>query len=235
MEEAQTQTDTQAELDEEAVRELTDLGVVFSHKHAKAHPNMREFVSANRHEMDVLDAEEVLKSMGKAIAFLAKTKAEGLILFVGTTVPAKSHVKALAEALGMPYVTHRWLGGTLTNFDMLRKRIDAFQELERQLGGDELAKYTKKEQLQMKEKFDKMKQKFDGLRKLTQLPAALFVVDANAHETALREAARRQIPVIAVMDSDDDPKRVACPIIANDHAASSIGWVIEQITKNVAQ
>ncbi len=220
-------------LDEAVVQELTKLGVVFSHRHSKAHPSMREFVSANRHEMDVLDAEEVLKSVDKAAAVLTKLKEGGIVLFVGTTVPAKTRVRDIADAFSMPYVTHRWLGGTLTNFEMVRKRVEAFENLERQLQSEAFGARTKREQLELKEQYDKMKQKFDGLRRLTRLPDIVFVVDTNAHDTVMREAAKRGIPVMAVVDSDDNPKRVTYPIIANDHAASSIEWVLGELKKKL--
>ncbi|OGG37557.1 30S ribosomal protein S2 [Candidatus Jorgensenbacteria bacterium GWA1_54_12] len=227
-------SEIEKKLDEAAVEEMARRGVLFSHKRARVHPGMQPYISANRHEVDVLDAESVLHSVARASAFMAELKRNGgVVLCVGTTVPAQERMKRFAENAKWPYVTHRWLGGTLTNFTVIRKRIDRYLELERQNAAGEFKKRTKKEQSLLADEIGKMKQKFSGLASLTKRPDALFVIDVKAHAAALREAAQGGVPVIAIVDSDDDPRTVAHPIIANDHAVGAIAWVMERLEADV--
>ncbi len=225
-----------AAVDEKTMKELTEIGVLYSHKRSKAHPNMRPFVSINRHEMDILDARAVLDSIEKAGSFLEKVfsaKDGGLVLFVGTSAPAKDIVKNFAGGLKQPYVVNRWLGGTLTNFEVIKERIKYYEEMKKKQKEGEFEKYTKKEQLDFADEIKKLSSNFEGIVNLTRLPDVIFLINIKIEDTALREAIKLGIPTVAVIDSNDDPDKVSYPIIANDHNKSSIGWVLDTVGKKL--
>ena len=215
----------------EEVQEMIRAGVLYSHNKSKTHPKMRPFIGASRHEIDILDARAVIDSLEKAIAFLKENIHNGArVLFVATVPQVSSLVRRFAEDLKQPYVITRWLGGTLTNFSVIRERAVYYQDLRKKYKLGELEKYTKKEQRQFADEIEKLSQRFDGLEFREKLPDILFIVDTKAHETALKEAQKEKIPVIAVVDSNDDPSEVMYPIIANDHTRSSVEWVLNRIS-----
>lgn len=221
-------------LNEELVAEMAKAGIFYGHKKTMTHPRMKPFLGGRRNEIDIMNPEETLKSLAKATEFLKETlKQGGLILWVGTTPAAKAAVKEIAEELKAPYVAFRWLGGILTNFKVISQRLNYFLDLKSKQAKGELAKYTKKEQLEFAKEAQKMKRIFDGLAPLTRLPAAVFIVDAGEHQTAVREARRLKIPIVAIVDSNDDPALVDYPIFANDHAKASIEWVIGRIREGI--
>jgi small subunit ribosomal protein S2 len=223
-------------IDENIMKELIDLGVLYSHKQSKAHPNMRPFIGANRHEIDILDARAVLDSLEKAESFFEKTlseKKDGLILFVGTSAPAKDTVRETAEELGQPYVVNRWLGGTLTNFNVIKERVNYYQGMSKKEKEGKFEKYTKKERLDFSNEIEKLSYNFNGLVKLNRLPDAVFLVNIKSEETALREAKKTGIPVVAIVDSNDNPKEIDYPIIANDHNKSSIEWILNNLKEKI--
>ncbi len=220
----------------EMVLAMAKAGVLYGHKKTKTHPRMKPYIGGRRNEIELLDPETALKSIENAAEFLkAKVKEGGLILFVGTGAATKGAVRAFADALKAPYVTFRWLGGILTNFKVLHQRSAYYQDLKAKQEKGELAKYTKKEQLDFAKEISKMSRMFDGLELLSRLPDALFVVDIEEHETAVREARRLHIPVIAIIDTNDDPRQVDYPILANDHAKASVEWVTELLKKSISE
>lgn len=217
-------------IDEEVLKELAELGVIYGHKKSKTHPLMKPLVIDNRNEIELLDPEAVVSSLNKGADFLKeKAKGGGLLLFVGTTPVAKSSVKALAEEFNFPYVVSRWLGGTITNFKTIYKRISYYEDLKNKKEKGELAKYTKKEQLNFSKEIEKMREKFEGLVRLTRTPDVLFVIDIKEHETAVREANHLGVPIVAIVDNDDDPSIVQYPIYASDHTKKSIEWIIGKV------
>lgn len=222
-------------LNEDLIKEMSNLGVFYGHKHTKTNPRMRPFIGAAKNEIEFIEPEATLKSLDEAIAFM-KEKVEngGLPLLVGTMPAAKDAVSDLAKEFNWPYVINRWLGGTLTNFKVINQRLAYYQELKANKESGELGKYTKKEQHLFTEKIDKLARFFDGLANLNKLPDFLFIVDTELHHTAVREARRLKIPIVAILDTDDDPALVDYPIFANDHAKSSIDWVINRIKKSLA-
>ena len=217
-------------LSKELVVEMVQAGILHCHKQSKTNPRMRPYIGGNRNEIEILDPEETLASLDRALAFLReKVRGGGLILVVGTTVAARAAIASLADALKFPAVTGRWLGGTLTNFNVIKARLGYYEGLMVKRERGELAKYTKKEQHEFDEEIKKLAASFGGLRPLSRLPDVLFVVDGGAHETAVREAERVRIPVVAIIDSDDDPDRIQYPIFANDHTKSSVEWIVEKV------
>lgn len=222
------------EITNETVTELIGAGVIVGHKRSKTHPRMKPFIAMNRNEIEFLDPESTIESVENASAFLTSLATpENIILCVGTTAPAREIIKAFAEAHKFPYVVTRWLGGTLTNFKAINDRVKYYVDLKGKKERGELDKYTKKEQLKFSEEITKMAISFEGLLPLTKLPAAVIAVDAEASVTAVKEANKLGIPVIAIIDTNDNPKEITHPIYANDHARQSIAWVMEKLSEGL--
>jgi len=202
----------------ELLTELIQAGVILGHHKSKTHPKMRPHIAGNRNELDLLDPPSVLESIDQAGSYLKKLlgaptaalpneQGTGLVLMVGTGPAVKERLAAFAELWRQPFVGRRWLGGTLTNFSMIKSRLKYYDDLKTKREQGELQKYTKKEQLEFNKEIAKLSATFDGLARLVKLPDALFVVDAKSHAPAIAEAKILKIPVIAVMDTDDDPSK----------------------------
>ncbi len=220
----------------DAVLEMVKAGVLFGHKKTKTHPRMKPYIGGRRNEIELLDPEVTEKSLNIAAEFLKQiVKGNGLILFVGTRPAAKTSIQSFADAFKAPFVTFRWLGGILTNFKILNQRSVYYQDLKAKHEKGELSKYTKKEQLDFAKEVSKLSRIFNGLQPLTRLPDALFIIDIEEHATAVREAQRMHIPVVALIDTNDDPLGVEYPIFANDHTKASIEWVIEALKKKIEE
>ncbi len=210
--------------------EMAQFGIFYGHKKTKTHPKMKNFIGGRRNEVELLDPEATVQSFNKAVSFLKeKLGAGALVLFVGIQAPAKESMRAMAEELKMPFVDFRWLGGTLTNFSVIKKRMDHYENLKAKKETGELERYTKKEQVQFSKEISKLSRNFEGLKNLVKLPDVVFVIDSVVHKTAVREANKMHIPLIAVMDTDDNPDLVQYPILANDHAKASIDWILNSI------
>lgn len=209
-------------------------GVLLGHKKSKTHPHMKPYIGANRNEVEIMKPEAVASSLAKAIEFLKETKSKGkVILCIGTTSPAKAAIEKIACHFKFPFVTTRWIGGTLTNFKVIRERINYYLNLKGKKERGELGKYTKKERVDFDKELEKLAIKFDGLVDLSRTPDAIFIVDGKEHETALREAKRIEIPVVMINDTDDDPKIVQYPIIASDHTRSGIEWIVDRLISGI--
>ena len=236
----------EVKLSEELISELAGLGVIFGHKKSKTHPNMKSIIIDNRNEIELMNPEAVVSSLDKTLVFLrekmrsgAVVKTEGekevattnntLILLVGSLPSARGAIEAFGKEFDFPYVTTRWLGGTLTNFKSIRKRIDHYLGLKDKKEKGELAKYTKKERVGFDKEIEKLEENFSGLIKLTRIPDVLFVVDIKEHETAVREAKHLNVPVIGIVDSDDNPREINYPIYANDHSKQAVEWVVRRL------
>ncbi|MDI6820624.1 MAG: 30S ribosomal protein S2 [Patescibacteria group bacterium] len=218
------------DLTNEIVTEMAQSGVIFGHKKSRTHPRMKPFIGGIRNEIELIDPQATFDSLNKAIGFLKeKVKAGGLVLAVGTQAAAKDGVKEFASEFKFPYVIKRWLGGTMTNFKVITDRLKYYEDLRSKKERGELVKYTKKEQLEFSKEISKLSESFDGLANLKKIPDALFVVDIQVHETAVREAKKINIPVVAILDTDDNPDLVKYPIFANDHTKMSIEWVMKKV------
>lgn len=222
------------EITSEIVSELVSVGVIAGHKRSKTHPKMKPFIAMNRNEIDFLDPDTTIASIDEAVEFIAsRLGPDDFMLCVGTTVPAHNAILTFAEHFKFPYVITRWLGGTLTNFKVINDRMKYYVDLKIKKEKGELDKYTKKEQLKFAEKIIKLSVSFDGLLRMGRLPSILFVIDPQANDTAVKEARLLNIPVVAILDTNDNPKEITKPIFANDHTAQSITWVMEKIQSGV--
>lgn len=212
------------------IEKMLEFGIHFGHSHSKKHPKITPFIYGTRNNVDIIDLLKFKDSLEKTLDYL-KNKKKALILFVATKISAKNLIKNLAENLGMPYVNERWLGGTLTNFDVIKKRINYLKELEEKEKSGEFDKYTKKERVRIDQEIERIKRKMGGLRKLDRLPDLLFVVDVKKEKLAIKEAKSKKIPIAGICDTDGDPTLLDYPIIANDDATSSLEYILKKVEK----
>ena len=223
-----------AQFEESALREMAEAGVFYGRKKRVTHPRMKPFIFATRNNVEIIDLEKTITHLERAKSFLNDIMArKGRILFVATQPSAREPMRALAEKFGMSYVVHRWLGGTLTNFKTINARINYFKNLREEEATGALQKYTKKERVKFNKEIGRMRTLFGGLEVLTQLPDVLFVINADLHETAVREARRMNIPVVALISTNQDPDCVGYPIPGNDTAPASIKWTLDTISKDL--
>lgn len=223
-----------ATLTPELVTEMVKAGVVVGHNKSKTHPKMKPFIAGNRNEMEFIAPEATMIALDRATAFLAEVVSKGgLVLVVGTTAPAREALQTFAAEFRFPCVVDRWLGGTLTNFKMISDRLRYFGDIKDKRAKGELQKYTKKERLEFDKEIGKMAKSFDGLANLSRIPDAVFVVDSMVHETAVREAKRMRIPVVAILDTNDNPTEIEYPIYASDRTKSSIEWVMNRLLESL--
>jgi small subunit ribosomal protein S2 len=221
-------------ISEELAKEMFEAGVHFGHKKTNHHPKMEPYICGVKNNIQIIDLEKTMEGLEKALAFIAKTVKEGgKILFVGIRPQSSLIVKETAEKCRMPYVSSRWIGGLLTNFKTIKKRIDYFIDMEKKRDAGELKKYTKKEQKYFEKEIEKLKKNFDGLRDLNKLPEVIFVLGVKEHMTAIREAKRKKIPVISLVDTDSNPSLIDYIIPANDEAVSALKFMLEQVEKTI--
>ena len=213
-----------------SLSEMLEAGVYFGHKKERSHPRAKSFIYTLRNGVYVINLEMTQELLAEALKFLEKTASEGkTILFVGTKPQAKELIKKTAEELQMPYVTFRWLGGTLTNFETIKKNIDSLKKLEEEVSSEEFKKLTKKEKALKQEKLDKMHKVLDGISSLKKLPDALFIIDTNHERIAVSEARKKEIPTVGICDTNSNPDIIDYPIPSNDDAVSAIEMILKLV------
>ena len=206
-----------------SMKELLETGVHFGHRTRKWNPRMRPFIFTERNSIHIIDLQQTLDSLLEAYDLIRDTVAEGgNILFVGTKRQAQESIELEARRCGMPYVNARWLGGTLTNWRTIRSRIDELNELERRRDDGELELLSKKEALTITRRIDKLEERLGGIRDMKSVPDLLYAVDVRREETAVHEANLLHIPVIALVDTNCDPRGVDYVIPSNDDAIRAI-------------
>ena len=209
------------------VRELIEAGVHFGHRASRWNPKMRPYIYARRNLIHIIDVRETIRGLLRARKYLQRVAAGGsLVLFVGTKRQASDTIEHQSLRCGMPFVSDRWLGGTLTNFRTIRSRLGRLEELEALRAGEELAAYSKKMQSALSREYRKMYRNLNGMRTMNRLPECLVVIDPRKEKNAVREARRLGITTIALIDSDCDPDEVDLPIPGNDDSIRSIELVI---------
>jgi small subunit ribosomal protein S2 len=219
------------------IRQLLDSGVHFGHQTRRWNPKMKRFIFTERSGIYIIDLQQSLGFVDKAYDFVKETVAHGgTILFVGTKKQAQESIAEQATRVGQPYVNQRWLGGLLTNFQTVSKRLARMKELE-ELDFEDTAKsgFTKKEMLIKKRELIKLHKSLGGIRNLTKTPSALWVVDTNKEHLAIDEARKLGIPVIAILDTNCDPDDVQYPIPGNDDAIRSVGLLTRIIADAAAE
>lgn len=216
------------------MRELLDSGVHFGHQTRRWNPKMKRFIFTERNGIYIIDIQQSLGLIDNAYEFVKDVVAKGgHILFVGTKKQAQEPIIQQSARVGMPYVTERWLGGMLTNFPTVYKRIQRLKELEAlESANDQLL--TKKELLVLRREREKLNKNLNGIRNMTKLPSAIWVVDTKKEHLAVAEAKKLGIPVIAILDTNCDPDEVDFKIPGNDDAIRSIGLLTRVITDAIA-
>lgn len=207
-------------------------GAHYGHKKSRRDPMMEEYVYTYRGDLALIDLKKTLDRLEESLAFLASVfAAKKTVLFVGTKKHAKTILRAAADRCDSPYVSERWLGGTFTNFEVLRKRVKHMEETEQKIASGELKHYTKFEQMKKAEEVAKLERRMGGLRKLKELPAAMFVTDVKQDAIAVREAKKMGVPVVAIVDTNDNPASVDYVIPANNDAVSSLKYILGQVCR----
>lgn len=209
-------------------------GVHFGHKKSRWNPKMGQFIFGIRNGIHIIDLEKSLVLFEKALQKIEKTvETGGTVMIVGTKKQTKELVKAVADKLEYPYVNERWLGGTFTNFDIIKKRIKFFIENTDALTEGKLSSLTKLERHKLQKRLDKIEEKMGGLVRMTRLPDLVIVLDVKKEELAIKEADLMGIPVVGLVDTNSDHTTVECPIPANDDALSSLKYILGVFLKRM--
>ena len=218
------------------MKSLLEAGVHFGHRTGRWHPRMRQFIFTERNGIHIIDLQQTMSRLEEAYNFVRDTVADGgTILFVGTKRQAAETLAQEALRCGMPYVSIRWLGGTLTNFRTIRSRIDHMIKLEDDKATGEFEKITKKEALLLTREMQKLDVRVGGLREMKRLPKAVFLVDTRHEENAIAEATTLEIPIIAMCDTNSNPDPIAYPIPSNDDAIRAIKLICGKIADAVIE
>ncbi len=218
------------------MRQLLESGVHFGHQTRRWNPKMKRFIFTERNGIYIIDLQQSLEFIDKAYDFIRETVAHGgSVLYVGTKKQAQEAIAEQARRVGMPFVNQRWLGGMLTNFGTVYKRLQRLKELE-EIDFDDVAgsNLTKKELLQLRRERDKLERSLGGIRDMSRVPSALWIVDTKKEHIAVSEARKLGIPVIAILDTNCDPDEVQYPIPGNDDAIRSVALLTRVIADAVA-
>ena len=218
------------------IKQLLESGAHFGHQTSRWHPRMKKYIFTKRNGIHILDLEQTGALLDKACAFISQVVAEGgHILLVGTKKQAQESIEEEAKRCGMYYVNQRWIGGTLTNFATIQARIDYLVRLENQQTRGEFSRLPKKEALKLDEKITRLNQQMGGFKEMLNLPDALFIIDPTKEKIALAEAKRAGIPVVAIVDSNCNPREIDYPIPANDDAIRAIKLISSRIANAVIE
>jgi small subunit ribosomal protein S2 len=218
------------------MKDLLEAGVHFGHQTRRWNPKMRPYIFTERNGIYILDLQRSLKEIERAYNFARAVAARGQkVLFIGTKKQAQDVIQKEAERCGMPYVNQRWLGGMLTNFVTMRSRVNRLEQLEAMVEDGRMAALPKKEQIVLGHEYDKLHRNLNGVRTMTELPGAVFVVDTKREDIAVAEARRLRIPLIGIVDTNADPDEVDYVIPGNDDAIRAIGLMTRVIADAVVE
>jgi len=221
-------------IDEKELEEMAKAGLHFGHDVSRVHPKMKPFIIGMRNNIHVIDLSQTYFHLKKAQEFLEQAAKENkLILFVGTKPQTRELLKGFAQELGYPYVVEKWLGGTFTNFDVLKRRIDYYKDLKEKFEAGYFQKYTKKEQAMIAKELRKLSNRLEGLLKLDRLPDVVFVLDLKENYLTVKEAKEKNIPVVGICDTNASPEWADYPIPANDDSITSVSYILEKIKQAI--
>ena len=218
------------------IKELLDSGVHFGHQTKRWNPKMKPFIFDARNGIHIIDLSKTLNQLDAACNFLSSTVSKGgKVLFVGTKKQAQQAVKETAKECGQYYVTERWLGGTLTNFDTIKRSIARLKQIEKMETDGTINNYVKQEQSMIRREAARLVKFFEGIRSMDKHPGAMFVVDIKREHNAVAEARRLKIPVVAIVDTNCDPDLVDFPIAGNDDAIRSVRMILATVGQTITQ
>lgn len=213
------------------IEQMFKVGAHYGYSKTRRHPSLSKYIYATKNKTDIIDLEKTGIMLEKAALFAKDLATQGkIILFVGTKPEAKNITKNAASSLNMPYVSERWIGGTLSNFMEIKKRITELEDYRKDNEAGELDKYTKKERVVLAKKMEKLERYYSGLVGLKKTPDALFIVDARAEHIATTEAKNMGVPIISIVNSDSNIEGISYPIVGNDSSIPSIKFFTEAIT-----
>ncbi len=221
---------------EVTLKQMLEAGVHFGHQTRRWNPKMKKFIFGERNGIYIINLENTLACLERALTFLKEIVASGReILWVGTKKQAQDSVREAAQGCGMPYVNERWLGGMLTNFETVRKSVRRLEAIDKMEEDGSFQFVTKKEVLSLKKERDKLEKNLKGVRAMKKLPGAVFVIDSKNEEIAVREATKLEIPVVALLDTNCDPDLVSYPIPGNDDAIRAIKLFCEIVAATIQE
>ncbi len=219
-----------------AVKDLIDAGVHFGHRASRWNPKMKPYIYGKRNLIHIIDLKETVRGLLRASKYFNRVASQnGLILFVGTKRQAAETIVEECNRAGMPYVTERWLGGTLTNFRTIRSRLERLEELETILDGEQALSYGKKMISTLTRERKKIERNLSGIRNMTRLPEALLIIDPHREHIAVQEAKKLGIKVVALLDTDCDPDEIDLPIPGNDDSMRSIELVVKRLVDSILE
>ncbi|HHX24475.1 MAG: 30S ribosomal protein S2 [Tepidanaerobacteraceae bacterium] len=219
-----------------SMKQLLEAGVHFGHQTRRWNPKMKEYIFTERNGIYIIDLQKTVKKIEEAYEFVKNISAEGgFILFVGTKKQARESLQEEAQRCGMYYVNQRWLGGMLTNFKTIRKRIDRLHELEKMEEEGLFEVLPKKEVLNLQHEKERLEKNLGGIKDMTELPQAIFIVDPRKERIAIQEARKLNIPIIAIVDTNCDPDEVDYIIPGNDDAIRAVKLLTEKIADAVIE
>jgi small subunit ribosomal protein S2 len=225
---------TEKEINKEEIDKMFEAGAQYGYSKSRRHPSNKDLIFGAKNRVEIWDLEKTAPYLEQAKEFAKEVSAKGgNILFVGGKNEARASVKSAAEELSMPYVAGRWIGGSLTNFSEIRKRIARYEELLEKKEKGDLMKYTKRERLMFDKEIEDLEKHFKGLVNLKGMPSALFIIDPKSEHIALAEAKKAGIPTIALLNTDCNLKSVDYPIPGNDSALKSIQYFVDEIKDSI--
>jgi len=215
-----------------SMKQLLEAGVHFGHQTRRWNPQMARYIYGERNGIYIIDLQKTVKKMKEALRFVKEVAATGKkVIFVGTKKQAKDAIHEEAKRAGMPYVNHRWLGGTLTNFETIQKTIARMKNMEKMLEDGSLDDLVKKERLNITKELAKIQRSVGGIRDIKELPGAVFIVDTKKEHNAIAEARKLGIPIVGVVDTNSDPDEVDYIIPANDDAIRAVRLISNLIAE----
>lgn len=217
-----------------SLEELLDSGAHFGHQTRRWNPKMEEYLYGQENGVHIFDLTKTKPLLEEALAFLAQAKKDGkTILLLGTKKQVKNKIAEVGEALGIPYVNERWLGGTISNFGQIQKSLKKMEEMSANVTSGAYNKYTKKERLLIDREITRLERFFSGIKNLTSVPDVLFVVDTKREEGAVHEANAKKVTVIGIVDSNSDPDGIDYIIPMNDDASKALSYVLDLVKETL--
>ncbi len=218
------------------MKSLLEAGVHFGHQTQRWDPRMRSFIFTERNGIHIIDLQQTVQYLNQAYEFVRDLVGSGqIILFCGTKRQAQESVEAEAKRCQMPYVNNRWLGGTLTNFATIQSRIDHLVRLEDSKARGEFERLSKKENLKIDKEIERLNRHFGGVKEMTALPGAIFIVDTTAERIAVAESRRVGLPIVAMVDTNGNPDEIDYPIPSNDDAIRAVRLVTSRVADAVLE
>jgi small subunit ribosomal protein S2 len=214
---------------------LSKAGLQYGYSRTRRHPSVKPYIESNHNGVDFINLDKTAEQLDNAISFLKSVQGAGkVILFVGVKPEIRQIVKEVALSLGAPYITERFIGGTLTNFPQIKKRIEKLHDLLKKKETGELAVYTKKEQLLIQRDIDRLDRDFGGISALTNVPSAVVLIDSRHEDMCLKEAKRLHIPVVALCNTDCTLEGIEYPVVGNDGSVQAVRFVLEAMKEALA-